>query len=89
MAIETLLEDLIEKVDALSVKLDNFRFPADNGKVGLSVEEAVELVDVSANTYRSWINAGYAPGIKINGCRKVSRRALDEWIYQRSKENMH
>jgi excisionase family DNA binding protein len=87
MAIEILLEKLIEKVDALSAQLDHFQPIQDNGKIGLSVEETAELVDVSTTTYRSWINAGYAPGVKINGCRKVSRRALDEWMYQQSKEN--
>lgn len=89
MAIESLLQEVSEKMDKLSAQLDSFQAqaPADGGKIGLSVKEAADLVDVSEPTYRSWINTLYAPGTKINGCVKVSRRALEEWMYQKSLEH--
>jgi len=83
---EITLSELANKLDDLSNKLENFHLPeqTNQGKIGLSITEAAELVDVSPGTMRTWIKADYVPYTQIRGCVKISRKALEEWIYKLS-----
>lgn len=85
---EVTLSELAEKVDRLSELLETFQMPdpVSNGKIGMNISEAAEQVGVSDTTMRMWVTSGYAPSVKVRGSVRISRRALDEWMYQKSIE---
>ena len=88
MAIEIMISELAEKIDRLSAQLEALQLSnaESDGKIGLDVKEAAELAGLSKNTMRMWVVSGYAPNFKVKGRIKISRRALDEWMYEKSIE---
>ena len=88
MAIEIMISELAEKIDRLSAQLEALQLSnaESDGKIGLDVKEAAELAGLSENTMRMWVVSGYAPNFKVKGRIKISRRALDEWMYEKSIE---
>lgn len=56
-------------------------------RIGLSFEDAAELVSVSAPTLRQWARRPDADfAVKIGGRSIISRIKLEEWLARRAED---
>jgi excisionase family DNA binding protein len=51
----------------------------------LSVKKIAELLHVSEPTVRGWLKSGDLPSLELNGCRRVFRKDLDDFLTLRRK----
>lgn len=87
MSKEITLTELAERIDRLVEQLDSFQVSATTtDDEGISVPEAAKIAGVSPGTMRAWVDAKYVPSFKVVGCVRISRRALSEWLYEKSNE---
>lgn len=87
MSKEITLTELAERIDRLVEQLDSFQVPATTADdEGISVPEAAKIAGVSTGTMRAWVDAKYVPSFKVVFCVRISRRALSEWLYEKSNE---
>ena len=86
VAIEAMISELAEKIDQLSEQLDSFQLSGAVDSGGINIKEAADFAGVSEGTMRMWVTSGYVPSLKVKGRIIISRRALDEWLYQKSIE---
>lgn len=81
MAIEAMISELAERIDQLSERLDSFQLSGAVDGGGINIKEAADFAGVSEGTMRMWVTSGYVPSLKVKGRIIISRRALDEWLY--------
>jgi len=88
MAIESLLQEVSEKIDKLSAKLDDFQMPYRNDEaLALDVKDAAVLLGVSKQQVYTLINADPSfPATQVGERRtKINRKKLEAWLDRKTE----